>query len=310
MKTTMFAFTTGRSPLWARAFKAMARAARLHLAPHASNRAPRQQAHGHIALVGAGPGARDLLTLRAVARLGDADVIFYDRLVDEEVLDLARPDAERVFVGKHVGAHSWPQGRINRVIVEAALKGQRVVRLKSGDPGIFGRAGEEIEAARVAGIPVEIVPGITAAAAAGAALGQPLTERGVSNTLVLTTGTGSAEDPLPDCTRLAGPGTTTAFYMAVRQADRISHALIARGLPADTMMDVIVDVAKPGQRQFSIPVSRLAQELAAKSVTGCAILLLTWPEALAPVRSIVSKGSSFGPFDGQRRDDTLESVVH
>jgi uroporphyrin-III C-methyltransferase/precorrin-2 dehydrogenase/sirohydrochlorin ferrochelatase len=254
----------------------------------AAGGAPGAETGGSICLVGAGPGARDLLTLRAVARLQEADVIFYDRLVDAEVLELARRDAERVFVGKHVGAHAWPQGRINAAIVAEARKGRRVVRLKSGDPGIFGRAGEEIDAARAEGVAVEIVPGVTAASAAGAALGRSLTERGVADTLVLTTGTGSADDPLPDCTRLAGPGTTTAFYMGVRQAARIAAALIAQGLARDTNVEVCIEIAKPGQRLLRAPLSGLAAMLAAEQVSGCAILLVTWPQgaaraALAPV---------------------------
>ena len=239
---------------------------------------PQSRGGGMVSLVGAGPGARDLLTLRAVERLQEADVIFYDRLVDEDLLELARRDAERVFVGKHVGAHSWPQERINKVIVAEALKGKRVVRLKSGDPGIFGRATEEIEAAKGAGLPVELVPGVTAAAAAGAALGHSLTERGVSNTLVLATGTGRADDPEPDCLRHCGPGTTTAFYMSVRQARRISEGLIARGLSQDARVEIAVDVAKRSERLLSCTVADLPSFLEREGVTGCALLLLTWPE--------------------------------
>lgn len=246
----------------------------------AQGKAPEQSLSGQIALVGAGPGARDLMTLRAVERMQEADVIFYDRLVDEEVLELARRDAERVFVGKHVGAHAWPQEKINRVIVAEALKGKRVVRLKSGDPGVFGRATEEIAAAQAAGIPVELVPGVTAASAAGAALGRSLTERGVANTLVLATGTGSADDPTPDCTRLSGPGTTTAFYMSVRQAGRISVALIAQGLPPESPVDICVNVAKSDQALHTATVGTLTQVLAQNGVSGCALLLVTWPEAV------------------------------
>lgn len=238
---------------------------------------------GSITLVGAGPGARDLMTLRAVARLQEADVIFYDRLVDEDVLELARRDAERVFVGKHVGAHAWPQDQINAVIVAEARKGRRVVRLKSGDPGIFGRAGEEIEAARDGGIPVEIVPGVTAAAAAGAALGQSLTERGVSDTLILATATGRAEDPLPDCTRFVGPGTTTALYMGTRQSARIASALTARGLSGETEVKVCVDLSKPGQRLFTTRLDRLHDLVQIEGITGCAVVLFTWPEAAAAI---------------------------
>lgn len=277
-----------RRPFWAWVFKGAARdtwtrggereAARAIKAAIAAGGAPQEAPQGHIALVGAGPGARDLLTLRAVERLQEADVIYYDRLVDPDVLELARRDAERVFVGKHVGAHSWPQEKINRVIVASARQGRRVVRLKSGDPGVFGRATEELDAARAAGIPVELVPGITAASAAGAALGRSLTERGATDALVLTTGTGRPEDPLPDCTRLSIPGTTTAFYMAARQAGRVAEALRAQGVPPDTAVDIAVDVSRADQRCLSCTVDTLAETVMVKGVTGCAIILLSYPK--------------------------------
>jgi len=247
---------------------------------------------GKISLVGAGPGARDLLTLRAVERLQEADVVFYDRLVDEEVLELVRRDAERVFVGKHVGAHSWPQDRINRRIVTEAQKGKRVVRLKSGDPGIFGRATEEIDASRAAGIAIELVPGVTAASAAGAMMGQSLTQRDVTDTLVLTTGTGCASDPVPDSTRLSGPGTTTAFYMAVGQAQRLATDLMDKGLPADSPVDIACDVSKSSQRHIAATIGTLVDVLRREQVFGCAVLLVVWPKRTAdlednqPFRSI------------------------
>ncbi len=247
----------------------------------AAGGAPEAQADGAIALVGAGPGAKDLLTLRAVERLQEADVIFYDRLVDKEVLELARRDAERVFVGKHVGAHAWPQAQINRVIVAEALKGRRVVRLKSGDPGIFGRAGEELEAARQAGVPAEIVPGVTAVSAAGAAMGESLTERGVSDALVLATGTGRAEAARPDCTRLSGPGTTTAFYMSVGQAARIQTDLRRQGLPGAARVTVACEVSKPGERVLSTTLDRLPEDIRAQGIQGCAVILVTWPHGAA-----------------------------
>lgn len=278
----------GRRAFWAWVFKGAPRAAWVRGAEREAARdikaaitaggaVDASQTTGQIALVGAGPGARDLLTLRAVERLQEADVIFFDRLVDEEVLELARRDAERVFVGKHVGAHSWPQDRINQRIVAEAAKGRRVVRLKSGDPGIFGRATEEIDAARAAGIPIEIVPGVTAASAAGASLTRSLTERGVANTLVLATGTGCAEDPLPDSTRLSGPGTTLALYMSVRQAGRLGAQLMDQGLPPDSPVDICVDVSKPGQRHVSATIATLADRIAHHGISGCAILLVTWP---------------------------------
>ena len=281
----------GRRAFWAWVFKGAPRATWVRGAEREAARAikdaiaaggaPEAASAGQISLVGAGPGARDLLTLRAVERLQEADVIFYDRLVDEEVLELARRDAERVFVGKHVGAHSWPQDRINRMIVAEAAKGRRVVRLKSGDPGIFGRAGEEIDAARAAGIPVEVVPGVTAAAAAGASLGRSLTERGVANTLVLATGTGRADDPLPDATRLSGPGTTTALYMSVGQAARLASDWMARGLPAASPVEICVDVSKPSERHVTASLGTLAEDILAHGITGCAVILVTWPEAVS-----------------------------
>ncbi|WGW05644.1 uroporphyrinogen-III C-methyltransferase [Tropicibacter oceani] len=252
-------------------------AARSTRQPAAPARDRADQRQGHIALVGAGPGARDLLTLRAVKRLQEADMVFHDRLVDPEVLGFARPGAELVFVGKEVGAHAWPQERINQVIVAEAARGRRVVRLKSGDPGVFGRAGEEIAAANARAIPVEIIPGVTAVCAAAASMGQSLTERGVADTLVLATGMGQKGDPLPDCTRLSGPGTTTGFYMSVRQAQRISDALMARGLPGDAPVCVAVEVSKPGERSLRGTVSGLAQLIRDNDVRGCAILLVTWP---------------------------------
>ncbi len=240
--------------------------------------APQSAPQGSISLIGAGPGAKDLLTLRAVARLQEADIIFYDRLIDSEVLELARRDAERVFVGKVVGACAWPQERINALIVEEARKGRNVVRLKSGDPGVFGRAGEEISAARAAGLPVEIVPGITAVCAAGASAGISLTERGVTDALVLATATGADGGVLPDSVRFTTPGTSTAFYMATRQAQAIQSALLARGLSADAPITLAVDVSKPAEKIYECTVETLHTTIRTHDITGCAIILVSWPK--------------------------------
>ncbi len=246
--------------------------------------------HGSIALVGAGPGAKDLLTLRAVQRLSEADVVFYDRLVDDDVLDLASCSAELVFVGKVVGACAWPQEKINQVIVVEALKGRKVVRLKSGDPGVFGRATEELTAARNAGIEIEIVPGVTAACAAAAGAGMSLTERGVSDTLVLTTGMCKDGDPLPDSSRHAQPGTTLAFYMSVRQARRISAGLMALGMPGDAPVTVAVDVSKPTDRSLHVRLDCLAEDLKQAEVSGCATLIVTWPKDSVKTVKNVARG--------------------
>ncbi|WP_172300421.1 siroheme synthase CysG [Pseudoruegeria sp. HB172150] len=241
-------------------------------------RVPEGAGEGHIALVGAGPGARDLLTLRAVQRLQEADVIFYDRLVDPDVLELARRDAERVYVGKQVGACAWPQERICRLIVAEARKGRRVVRLKSGDPSIFGRATEELEAARSAGIPVEIVPGITAASAAAASLGRSLSERGETDAVVLVTGTCRPGDPPPDWAHHMRPGTTLAIYMGVRSAARISAELQARGAAAGTPVDAAVEVSTARERVIRCDLAGLPGALKQNVVTGAALIMVRLPK--------------------------------
>ncbi|MBB93772.1 MAG: uroporphyrinogen-III C-methyltransferase [Rhodobacteraceae bacterium] len=245
----------------------------------AQGKAPK--AAGHIALVGAGPGARDLLTLRAVARLQQADVIFYDRLVDPEILELARRDADRVYVGKEVGACAWPQDKIDRLIVAEASKGLRVVRLKSGDPTIFGRAAEELSAARDAGIEVEIVPGITAAAAAAASLHTPLTERGETDSLVLTTGTCRPGDAAPAHGWLARPGTSIAFYMAVEKAAEVQADLLGSGAPAGCPVDIVSSVSTGHERHASTTLGALAETLRDTGLPSPAILFVRYPKSLA-----------------------------
>ncbi len=233
---------------------------------------------GTVSLVGAGPGAADLLTLRALNRIRTADVILYDRLIEPEVLDMARPESDLVYVGKEVGHHAWPQDRINARILEEALKGRNVARLKSGDPGIFGRAGEELAILDAAGIPCEIIPGVTAACASAAEAGRPLTERGISDTLVLTTGMCRDGDPLPDAAKHARPGTTIAFYMSVRQAGRISEGLQMRGMAGDTQVTIAANASKAEARHLSCPLDQLAEILASAGITGCATLIVTWPK--------------------------------
>jgi len=288
-----------RRPFWAWVFKGGARDTWVRGSERAATRAikeaiaqggaPQDVQRGHISLVGAGPGARDLLTLRAVERLQEADVIFYDRLVDPEVLELARRDAERVFVGKQVGANAWPQDKICALIVAEARKGRKVVRLKSGDPGIFGRATEELDAAQDAGVSIDLVPGITAAAAAGAALGESLTERGKTDTFVIATGTGCADNPDPDATRFARPGTTTALYMSTRQTEQIIANLTALGFPPTGQIDVCADVSKPTERLIKATRMTLARVLKENEIRNGAVLLVKWPrKAAAQVEHIPS----------------------
>lgn len=234
---------------------------------------------GTIALVGAGPGAADLLTLRALRLLQEADIIFYDRLVDHAVLELARRDAERVFVGKEVGASSWPQDRINAVIVAAARQGKKVVRLKSGDPGIFGRVTEELDSARAAGIAVEIVPGVTAASAACASLGRGLTERGVSDRLMLATAACKPGDPDPDWAAMLQPGTSLAIYMGVARAESIVRSMEAAGIPVSLEVDIVCHASTSRERTLHCTLAELPKAVSAGAVQNPAVILVSWPKA-------------------------------
>lgn len=204
---------------------------------------------GHVALVGAGPGAEDLLTLRAQRLLMEADVIVHDALVPEAVVAMGRRDAERVAAGKRKGCHSKTQGEINTLLVALAREGKRVVRLKSGDPLIFGRAGEEMAALRDAGISYEVVPGVTAAFAAAADFELPLTLRGVASSLVFTTGHDLKGKALPDWARLAVAGATVAIYMGRSTAAEVAGRLQDAGLSPDTAV-AVVENASLGHRRL------------------------------------------------------------
>jgi len=205
---------------------------------------------GHVALVGAGPGAEDLLTLRAQRLLMEADVIVYDALVPEAVVAMGRRDAERLPVGKRQGCHSKSQAEINRLLVSLAEEGRQVVRLKSGDPLVFGRAGEEMQALRDAGISFELVPGVTSAFAAAADFQLPLTLRGLSSSLVFTTGHDLKGEALPDWARLAISGATVAVYMGRSVAAEVAERMIAAGLSPDTAVAVVENASLRERRQF------------------------------------------------------------
>lgn len=199
---------------------------------------PRKRS-GELSLVGAGPGDPSLLTLRALQVLQQADVVLYDHLVTTEVLELVRRDAERICVGKRAGSHSFSQQVINQQIVTLAQQGLRVVRLKGGDPFIFGRGGEELEAALAAKIPFQVVPGITAAVGATAYAGIPLTHRDYAQSVVFITGHCRADGALPDWPTLALSHQTLAIYMGILQAAEISRNLIKHGRAATTPVAII-----------------------------------------------------------------------
>jgi len=206
------------------------------------------RAFGHVALVGAGPGAEDLLTLRAHRLLMQADVIVHDALVPEAIVAMGRRDAERIAAGKRKGCHSRSQEEINALLVELARQGRRVVRLKSGDPLVFGRAGEELAALRDAGIDHEVVPGVTSAFAAAADFALPLTLRGVASSMVFTTGHDLKGSSLPDWARLAIDGATVAIYMGRTNAADVAGRLIQAGLSPDTAVAVVENASQPSRR--------------------------------------------------------------
>ena len=207
-------------------------------------------AEGHIALVGAGPGAEDLVTLRAHRLLMEADAIVYDALVPEAIVAMGRRDAERLPVGKRKGCHSKSQEEINTLLIELGRAGKRVVRLKSGDPLVFGRAGEEMAALRDAGIAYEVVPGVTAAFAAAADFELPLTLRGVSSSMVFTTGHDLKGNSLPDWAKLAISGATVAVYMGRSVAAEVAGRLIEAGLSPDTAVAVVENASLGNRRRF------------------------------------------------------------
>jgi len=215
---------------------------------------------GSVTLVGAGPGDAELLSLKAVRVLQAADVILFDALVSDEVLAFTRRTAKKLLVGKRGGRPSCKQDDINEMIVRLARQGKHVVRLKAGDPTIFGRAGEEIEILENAGIAVEIVPGITAASAMAAALGVSLTHRDCAHSVRFVTGH-SRKGKLPedlDWRGLVDPETTTVFYMGGRTAAAIAERLIAEGLPASTPVVAVISVSQPHEQRWTGTLAQLA----------------------------------------------------
>ncbi|WP_375380442.1 uroporphyrinogen-III C-methyltransferase [uncultured Sphingomonas sp.] len=204
---------------------------------------------GTVWLVGAGPGDPELLTRKAERLIAAADIVFHDALVGEGVLALVPVGAERVSVGKRSGRHSKPQEAIDAVIVAAALAGRRVVRLKGGDPSIFGRSTEEIDACRAAGVPIRLCPGITAASAAAAAATTSLTLRGLARKLTFVTAHARAGEPLDLAwDTLTASDATLAVYMGRAAAPEIARRLIAAGRDARTPVLVAVNVSLPSER--------------------------------------------------------------
>jgi uroporphyrin-III C-methyltransferase/precorrin-2 dehydrogenase/sirohydrochlorin ferrochelatase len=231
-----------------------------------------REAVGSVAIVGAGPGDPDLLTLRALRAISDADVIFYDDLVTEGVLDRVRRDAERVFVGKRRGRPGVGQAEINRLVVDAVRAGKRVVRLKGGDPFVFGRGGEELEHLRAAGIPATVIPGISSALGCAAEAELPLTLRDVATRLALLTGH-RVEAGEVDWTGLADPATTVVVYMGLAAAADIRDGLLRAGRDPATPAAVLARGTRPDSRSAVGRLDALAA-LAAQAGEGPALIVV------------------------------------
>lgn len=230
---------------------------------------------GHVHIVGAGPGDPELLTLKALRVLQEADVVYYDRLVSESVLDLVRRDAARIPVGKSKGDHSVPQAEIESRLVASAREGLRVVRLKGGDPFIFGRGGEELEAVRAAGIHVSVVPGISSALGCAASANVPLTHRDHAQTLTFVTGHAQAGGvPDLDWKALARPAQTVVIFMGVGTASIISERLIAAGRAPSTPIAIIENGTRKNEIRVFGALAELSALIEEEGITGPALLII------------------------------------
>lgn len=237
-------------------------------------------APGQVWLVGAGPGDPELLTVKAVRVLQTADVVVHDRLVAPEILDLVPPHAQRLYVGKRKARHALPQDDINALLVGLARQGLTVVRLKGGDPFVFGRGGEEMLACRDAGVACEIVPGISAALAAAAASSAPLTHRGMAQAVTFVTGharAGAAPDL--DWAHLARANHTVVVFMGLSTAPQIAERLIAAGRSGSTPVAVVENASLPSERRAVTTLAGLAE--VAAGFDGPAVLIIGEVAALA-----------------------------
>jgi len=238
-------------------------------------------AAGRVALIGCGPGDPDLLTLKALQRLQDADVLVIDRLVNPQILEYARRDAERIFVGKTPGGPTTSQAEINRILVREASAGKIVARLKGGDPFVFGRAAEEMAALQSAGIAVEVVPGITAAHACAARVGLPLTLREHVRQFAVVTGATADAGLGLDWQALTGKGTAFAVYMGVGNAPLIRRHLLDAGAKPETTVVIVENGTRENERAIATTLQDLTDCAAQLEITGPAVIFvgLDWADA-------------------------------
>ncbi|MGC2856602.1 uroporphyrinogen-III C-methyltransferase [Novispirillum sp. DQ9] len=238
---------------------------------------------GKVYLIGAGPGDPELLTLKAARLLGEADVVVFDRLVSGAILDMVPAGVSRIYAGKALNRHHLPQDEINALLVTLASSGRTVVRLKGGDPFVFGRGSEEALTLAQAGIPFEIVPGITAASGCSAYSGIPLTHRGLATSVRYVTGHFRAgeEDMEHDWASLADPDTTLVFYMGLTNLENIANGLMSHGLPGSTPAAAIQNGTTAGQRSVRGTLEALPELVRGAGLRAPAVLVIGKVVALA-----------------------------
>jgi uroporphyrin-III C-methyltransferase len=251
---------------------------------------PKQLQGGKVWLVGAGPGDPELLTVKAARLISLADAIVYDHLVGSGIMDLARPEARRIYAGKEASKHTLPQDSINQLLVELAREGLSVVRLKGGDPFIFGRGGEELETLVASGIPFEVVPGVTAAAGCAAYAGFPLTHRDHAQSLTFVTGHLKDGTVNLDWPALARPKQTVVFYMGIGAAEEICRQMINHGLPSMTPAAVVRNGTQADQHTLLATLGTLPHRIAETGIK---------PPALIVVGSVVGLHEKLNWFEKQ-----------
>ncbi|HEY0436817.1 MAG TPA: uroporphyrinogen-III C-methyltransferase [Phenylobacterium sp.] len=254
------------------------------------------RADGAVWLVGAGPGDPELLTIKALKTLQIADVVVHDGLVSDEILDLAPPAARRISVAKRKSRHSYSQDEINRMLVAFAREGLKVVRLKGGDPFIFGRGGEELEACRASGVDCHVIPGVTAALAASAGAGAPLTHRGSAQAVTFVTGhAAQGAEPDLDWESLARANQTVVIYMGLSQAALIAARLMTAGRAGSTPALIVENASRADERRVVTTLSGLAE--AASALSGPALLVVGEAMALALPSAQLREGGDPSALD-------------
>jgi uroporphyrin-III C-methyltransferase len=268
-------------------------------------------APGTVCIVGAGPGAADLLTLRALQRLQQAEVVVHDRLIAPEVLALVPARAQRVYVGKALGDHAVPQPGIHTLLIEHARAGRRVVRLKGGDPYVFGRGSEEVQALQAAGIACEVVPGVTAAGGCAAAAGIPLTHRDLASSCVFLSGHLAEGNTPQDWAALVRPGQTRVFYMGVQRLAYIAQQLIAHGLSPNTPAAIVRDGTRSTQSVIATSLSDLVRQAPVYGPNPGLLIIGETVSMSADYRPPAPAASDAPPADAAHRFSVAErDILH